>query len=123
MYNSRDLPHLPFVTARQHQKWYQNPKRFAESMQLRALLGVNCFWCGSRGGVGGMMSRSAGRKVEFDTGRWQVHAEGEAEHAAIGHNAVVAFVPATQADVLRRAMLDHDRDFSAFYDHLATMLE
>ncbi|KAK9823224.1 hypothetical protein WJX72_001167 [[Myrmecia] bisecta] len=53
----------------------------------------------------------------------EVHAEGEAEHAAIGHDAVVGFVPAGHAAILRRAMLDHDRDFSAFYNKLADMLE
>ena len=39
----------------------------------------------------------------------QVHAEGEAEHAAIGHDAVVTYVPASHEPILRRAMLDHDR--------------
>ncbi|CAL8465016.1 g4551 [Coccomyxa elongata] len=53
----------------------------------------------------------------------EVHAEGEAEHAAIGHAAVVGFVPAEMEGVLRRAMLDHDRDFAAFYNTLADMLE
>ncbi len=53
----------------------------------------------------------------------QVHAEGEAEHAAIGHAAVVGFVPAEMEGVLQRAMLDHDRDFAAFYNTLADMLE
>ena len=53
----------------------------------------------------------------------QVHAEGEAEHAAIGHAAVVGFVPAEMEGVLQRAMLDHDRDFAAFYKTLADMLE
>ena len=53
----------------------------------------------------------------------QVHAEGEAEHAAIGHDAVVTLVPAAHEPLLRRAMLDHDRDFSAFYNHLADLLE
>lgn len=53
----------------------------------------------------------------------EVHAEGEAEHAAIGHDAVVSFVPAAAEPVLRRAMLDHDRDMAAFYNHLADLLE
>ena len=53
----------------------------------------------------------------------QVHAEGEAEHAAIGHAAVVGFVPAQKQEILRRAMLDHDRDFAVFYNTLADMLE
>ena len=53
----------------------------------------------------------------------EVHAEGEAEHAAIGHDAVATLVPAEHEHLLRRAMLDHDRDFSAFYNTLADMLE
>eukprot|EP00887_Chlorella_sp_A99_P004680 scaffold4.g4680.t1 len=53
----------------------------------------------------------------------EVHAEGEAEHAAIGHDAVVTLVPAAHEPVLRRAMLDHDRDMAAFYNHLADLLE
>lgn len=53
----------------------------------------------------------------------QVHAEGEAEHAAIGHEAVVSFVPAAEEGVLRRAIQDHDRDMAAFYNHLADLLE
>ena len=53
----------------------------------------------------------------------QVHAEGEAEHAAIGHDAVVSFVPAGEEATLRRAMLDHDRDMAAFYNHLADLLQ
>ena len=53
----------------------------------------------------------------------EVHAEGEAEHAAIGHDAVAAFVPAAEEPLLRRAMLDHDRDMAAFYNHLADLLE
>ena len=53
----------------------------------------------------------------------QVHAEGEAEHAAIGHSAVAGFVPACHIDIVRQAMKDHDRDFSAFYTALAKMLE
>jgi hypothetical protein len=53
----------------------------------------------------------------------EVHAEGEAEHAAIGHDAVATLVPAEHEHLLRGAMLDHDRDFSAFYNKLADMLE
>jgi hypothetical protein len=53
----------------------------------------------------------------------QVHAEGEAEHAAIGHNAVLNLVPAAAEPTLRRAMADHDRDFAAFYNRAADMLE
>ena len=52
-----------------------------------------------------------------------MHAEGEAEHAAIGHAAVVGFVPAAHEHILRRAMIDHDRDFAVFYNALADMLE
>lgn len=53
----------------------------------------------------------------------EVHAEGEAEHAAIGHNAVLSLVPASAGPLLRRAMADHDRDFAAFYNRVADMLE
>lgn len=53
----------------------------------------------------------------------QIHAEGEAEHAAIGHDAVLSFVPAEHEATVRRAMLDHDRDFSAFYNKLADLLQ
>ncbi|KAL0037921.1 hypothetical protein WJX79_005370 [Trebouxia sp. C0005] len=53
----------------------------------------------------------------------EIHAEGEAEHAAIGHDAVLSFVPAEHEQTLRRAMHDHDRDFSAFYNKLADMLQ
>ncbi|GLC44659.1 hypothetical protein PLESTB_001330700 [Pleodorina starrii] len=53
----------------------------------------------------------------------EVHAEGEAEHAAIGHNAVLNLVSSQHAPVLRRAMADHDRDFAAFYNAVAAMLE
>ncbi|KAL3145894.1 hypothetical protein ABBQ38_015262 [Trebouxia sp. C0009 RCD-2024] len=53
----------------------------------------------------------------------EIHAEGEAEHAAIGHDAVLSFVPAEHESTLRRAMCDHDRDFSAFYNKLADMLQ
>lgn len=53
----------------------------------------------------------------------EVHAEGEAEHAVIGHNAVLAFVPVEKQDVLRAAMADHDRDMGVFYNHLADILE
>ena len=53
----------------------------------------------------------------------EVHAEGEAEHAAIGHAAVAALVPAVLEPLLARAAADHDRDFAAFYNGLADMLE
>lgn len=61
--------------------------------------------------------------VPYVTCGVQIHAEGEAEHAAIGHNAVLSFVPAEHENTLRRAMRDHDRDFSAFYNKLADMLQ
>jgi hypothetical protein len=35
----------------------------------------------------------------------------------------VGFVPADKQEILRRAMLDHDRDFAVFYNRLADMLE
>ena len=53
----------------------------------------------------------------------EVHAEGEAEHAAIGHYAVLNLVPAAKRGVLQRAMADHDRDFAAFYNAVAAQLE
>lgn len=53
----------------------------------------------------------------------EVHAEGEKEHAAIGHDAVLYFVPAAHEPVLRQAMQDHDRDFAVFYNRMADMLE
>lgn len=45
------------------------------------------------------------------------------EHAALGHDAVRAFVPASRAPLLRAAMADHDRDFADFYNGLAALLE
>lgn len=53
----------------------------------------------------------------------EVHAEGEAEHAALGHAAVASMVPASHQGILLRAMQDHDRDFSAFYSEMANMLQ
>lgn len=53
----------------------------------------------------------------------QVHAEGEAEHAAIGHNAVLNLVPREHIPILQQAMADHDRDFSVFYNRMAELLE
>jgi hypothetical protein len=53
----------------------------------------------------------------------EVHAVGEPMHAELGHNAVTALVPAAHTAILRRAMGDHDRDFAAFYNALADMLE
>jgi hypothetical protein len=52
-----------------------------------------------------------------------VHAEGEAEHAAIGHNAVLSLVPREHIPLLSQAMADHDRDFAAFYNRLSELLE
>lgn len=53
----------------------------------------------------------------------EVHAEGEAEHAAIGHSAVLNLVPESHLPVLRQAMADHDRDFAVFYNHVAQLIE
>lgn len=53
----------------------------------------------------------------------QVHAEGEAEHAAIGHNAVLNMVPREHIPILQQAMADHDRDFAVFYNRMAELLE
>lgn len=52
-----------------------------------------------------------------------MHAEGEKEHAAIGHNAVLHFVPAEHEGILRKAMRQHDQDFAAFYNKMADLLE
>lgn len=62
-----------------------------------------------------------GKKVDWVF--LEVHAEGEAEHAAIGHNAVLNFVAEEHVPILRKAMLDHDRDFATFYNHVADLLE
>lgn len=62
-----------------------------------------------------------GKKVDWIF--LEVHAEGEAEHAAIGHNAVLNFVPAEHTPILRKAMMDHDRDFAVFYNYLADLME
>lgn len=53
----------------------------------------------------------------------EVHAEGEAEHAAIGHAATAALVDQGREFLLRAAMRDHDADFARFYDALADVLE
>lgn len=53
----------------------------------------------------------------------EVHAEGEAEHAAIGHNAVLNLVPREHIPIVREAMADHDRDFAVFYNAMADLLE
>lgn len=66
-------------------------------------------------------ARVVGREIDWVF--LEVHAEGEAEHAAIGHSAVLNLVPAGAAPLLRRAMGDHDRDFAAFYNRVAEMLE
>ena len=52
-----------------------------------------------------------------------VHAEGEKEHADLGHEAVALFCPAALEPVLRRAMRDHDRDLAEYYNGLADILE
>ena len=52
----------------------------------------------------------------------EVHAIGEPLHAELGHKAVTDLVPAEHAAILRRAMVDHDRDMAAFYNALADML-
>lgn len=52
-----------------------------------------------------------------------MHAEGEAEHAAIGHQAVVGFVPASHTGIVQQAMQDHDRDFALFYNAMADLLQ
>jgi hypothetical protein len=49
-------------------------------------------------------------------------AAGEAEHAAIGHSAVLNLVPAAHEPIMRQAMADHDRDMAAFYNVVADML-
>jgi hypothetical protein len=53
----------------------------------------------------------------------QVHAQDEKEHAAIGHAAVTALVPAQLQPVAAQAMRDHDRDFAVFYNAMAELLE
>ena len=63
----------------------------------------------------------AGREVE-----WlflDVHADGEPEHADLGHAAVAAFAPECFKDAVRQGIRDHDTDFSAFYHCLTEMLE
>jgi len=66
-----------------------------------------------------------GKHIKHDI-EWtflEIHAEGEAEHAAIGHAAVESLVPSEHAGLLRQAMLDHDKEFASFYNSLADMLE
>ena len=60
--------------------------------------------------------------VRVDWEFLEVHALGEKEHADIGHRAVAVFCPASHEDVVRRALKDHDRDFAAYYNHLADLL-
>ena len=53
----------------------------------------------------------------------EVHAVGEPMHAELGHAAVTSMVPADHVHILRTAMADHDRDFAAFYNACADLLE
>lgn len=53
----------------------------------------------------------------------EVHALGEEEHAAIGHEAVTVFVPESHAAHVRQAMRDHDRDFAIYYNALADLID
>jgi len=62
-----------------------------------------------------------GRQPEYEF--LVVHAEGEKEHADLGHEAVALFCPAELEPVLRRAMRDHDRDLAEYYNGLADILE
>ena len=52
-----------------------------------------------------------------------MHALGEEEHAAIGHEAVTVFVPVSHAAHVRQAMRDHDRDFAIYYNALADLID
>ena len=61
------------------------------------------------------------RKVDWEF--LEVHALGEKEHADIGHEAVSIFVPEDHAHIVQKAMRDHDRDFAAYYNKLASILE
>mmetsp|Transcript_20475 Transcript_20475/g.28768 ORF Transcript_20475/g.28768 Transcript_20475/m.28768 type:complete len:117 (+) Transcript_20475:1-351(+) len=62
-----------------------------------------------------------GREVEWEF--LEIHAEGEPEHADLGHKAVTSFVPSHHQNILAKAMEDHDRDFAHFYDHLSQLLK
>ena len=53
----------------------------------------------------------------------EVHAEGEVEHAALGRLAVCAFVSKGQADILRKALKEHDADLAEYYNCVAELLE
>lgn len=70
----------------------------------------------------GALAKAGVKKAEVDWVFLEVHAEGEAEHAAIGHSAVLALVPEEDTPLLRRAMADHDRDFAVFYNAMADLL-
>jgi hypothetical protein len=71
---------------------------------------------------GGALARAGLESEKVDWVFLEVHAEGEAEHAAIGHSAALALVAEEDAPVLRRAMADHDRDFAVFYNAMADLL-
>lgn len=62
-------------------------------------------------------------KAKVDWKFLEVHALGEKEHAEIGHRAVSVFVPQAHARIVQRAMEDHDRDFAAYYNQLARLIE
>lgn len=70
----------------------------------------------------GALAKAGLKKEQVDWVFLEVHAEGEAEHAAIGHSAVLALVSEEDTPVLRRAMADHDRDFAVFYNAMADLL-
>lgn len=63
----------------------------------------------------------AGKDVHWEF--LEIHAEGEPEHADIGHTAVATFAPESHMDIVRKGMMDHDRDFAVFYQTLTEMLE
>lgn len=70
----------------------------------------------------GCLAQAGLKKEDVDWVFLEVHAEGEAEHAAIGHSAVLALVGEEDVGTLRAAMADHDRDFAEFYDAMADLL-
>jgi hypothetical protein len=70
----------------------------------------------------GALAQAGLAKEQVDWVFLEVHAEGEAEHAAIGHSAVLALVGEGQGALLKRAMADHDRDFAEFYNAMADLL-
>jgi hypothetical protein len=70
----------------------------------------------------GALAKAGLKHEDVDWVFLEVHAEGEAEHAAIGHSAVLALVEEDDAPLLRRAMADHDRDFAVFYNAMADLL-